>query len=291
MADLAGAAEASVGLSEEEAEQRHAETLRGNERLRMENELLSAYLQRTDHRSAQPDPTSPQKRRRTHLARASTFGRSAQAPLQALGQGRLTAEEKCEVASAEMEAVQATADQAAAEAARALEEQAARCEAAEALDGDVGKYALKAAAAKAAVRRLEAALARRDDGADALRAVDLDQLQIENEQLLARVEQRNAELLGLKLTTGRSVQALASQMEALCGLTAHAEHLRSDLVDRRAALVRTAEDRTAAETALERAGRQLRALKGDAQGGVVEWRRKVSIATPPAALKRASASA
>ncbi len=60
---------------------------------------------------------------------------------------------------------------------------------------------------QAAVRRLVAALARRDDGADALRAVDLDQLQIENEQLLARVEQRNAELLSLKLTTGRSVQA------------------------------------------------------------------------------------
>lgn len=57
------------------------------------------------------------------------------------------------------------------------------------------------------MRRLVAALARRDDGADALRAVDLDQLQIENEQLLARVEQRNAELLSLKLTTGRSVQA------------------------------------------------------------------------------------
>ena len=60
---------------------------------------------------------------------------------------------------------------------------------------------------QAAVRRLAAALARRDDGADALRAVDLDQLQIENEQLLARVEQRNSELLKLKISTGRSVQA------------------------------------------------------------------------------------
>ena len=57
------------------------------------------------------------------------------------------------------------------------------------------------------MRRLVAALKRRDDGADALRAVDLDQLQIENEQLLARVEQRNGDLLVLKLTTGRSVQA------------------------------------------------------------------------------------
>lgn len=57
------------------------------------------------------------------------------------------------------------------------------------------------------MRRLVAALARRDDGVDALRAVDLDQLQIENEQLLARVEQRNGDLLKLKVTTGRSVQA------------------------------------------------------------------------------------
>ncbi len=57
------------------------------------------------------------------------------------------------------------------------------------------------------MRRLTAVLARRDDGADALRAVDMDQLQIENEQLLARVDERNKELLGLKLITGRSVQA------------------------------------------------------------------------------------
>ena len=46
-------------------------------------------------------------RRRTHAARSTLL----QAPQPALGLGRLTAEEKCEVASAEMEAVQATADQ------------------------------------------------------------------------------------------------------------------------------------------------------------------------------------
>ena len=46
-------------------------------------------------------------RRRTHAARSTLL----QASQQALGLGRLTAEEKCEVASAEMEAVQATADQ------------------------------------------------------------------------------------------------------------------------------------------------------------------------------------
>ena len=34
------------------------------------------------------------------------------------------------------------------------------------------------------MRRLVAALARRSDGADALRAVDLDQLQAEDKQLL-----------------------------------------------------------------------------------------------------------
>ena len=46
--------------------------------------------------------------------------------------------------------------------------------------------------------------------------------------------------------TRRMRQALASQMDALRGLTAHAERLGKDLVDRRAALVQTAEDRAAA---------------------------------------------
>lgn len=41
-------------------------------------------------------------------------------------------------------------------------------------------------------------------------------------------------------------------MDALRGLTAHAERLGKDLVDRRAALVQTAEDRAAAEVHLFR---------------------------------------
>jgi hypothetical protein len=83
-----------------------------------------------------------------------------------------------------------------------------------------GKDNLKRDPLQAAVRRLTAVLARRDDGADALRAVDMDQLQIENEQLLARVDERNKELLGLKLITGRSVQARCTLCAHVC-LPAH----------------------------------------------------------------------
>jgi Domain of unknown function (DUF4201) len=43
---------------------------------------------------------------------------------------------------------------------------------------------------------------------DALHYIDFHQLQIENKQYVGRIEERNEELLRLKMTTGRTVQAL-----------------------------------------------------------------------------------
>ena len=43
---------------------------------------------------------------------------------------------------------------------------------------------------------------------EVLHAIDFDQLQIENKQYLAKIEERNAELLKLKMTAGNTVQIL-----------------------------------------------------------------------------------
>jgi hypothetical protein len=40
-----------------------------------------------------------------------------------------------------------------------------------------------------------------------LHVIDFDQLKIENQQYLEKIEERNNELLRLKLTTGNTVQA------------------------------------------------------------------------------------
>jgi hypothetical protein len=51
------------------------------------------------------------------------------------------------------------------------------------------------------------ALSQQDSG-DVLHYIDFHQLQIENKQLAAKVEERNDELLKLKVTTGRTLQIL-----------------------------------------------------------------------------------
>ena len=43
---------------------------------------------------------------------------------------------------------------------------------------------------------------------EVLHAIDFDQLQIENKQYLLRIEERNTELLKLKMTSGNTVQTL-----------------------------------------------------------------------------------
>ena len=44
---------------------------------------------------------------------------------------------------------------------------------------------------------------------EVLHVVDFDQLKIENQQYLDRIEERNSELLRLKTTTGKAVQVSA----------------------------------------------------------------------------------
>lgn len=56
------------------------------------------------------------------------------------------------------------------------------------------------------VRKMEQQLHQKEDMGEVLHVVDFDQLKIENQQYLDRIEERNSELLSLKNTTGKAVQ-------------------------------------------------------------------------------------
>lgn len=56
------------------------------------------------------------------------------------------------------------------------------------------------------VRKTEQQLHQKEDMGEVLHVVDFDQLKIENQQYLDRIEERNTELLRLKATTGKAVQ-------------------------------------------------------------------------------------
>jgi hypothetical protein len=56
--------------------------------------------------------------------------------------------------------------------------------------------------------QLESQVNSKEELGDVLHYIDFHQLQIENKQYLAKIEEKNEELLQLKMTTGKTVQAL-----------------------------------------------------------------------------------
>lgn len=76
------------------------------------------------------------------------------------------------------------------------------------------------------------ALKHKDDVGEAFHMIDFDQLKIENHQFLERIEQKNLELVDLKGTTTRTVQALNKHMDKLNGLLQEQQHLQKEVQSR-----------------------------------------------------------
>lgn len=66
------------------------------------------------------------------------------------------------------------------------------------------------------VRKMEQQLHQKEDMGEVLHVVDFDQLKIENQQYLDRIEERNSELLSLKNTTGKAVQVCLAFAQPHC---------------------------------------------------------------------------
>ncbi|BFZ19142.1 hypothetical protein BsWGS_22181 [Bradybaena similaris] len=64
---------------------------------------------------------------------------------------------------------------------------------------------------------------------EVLNEVDFNQLKIENEQYLEKIDERNQDLLRLKLMTSNTVQVLNSYKQKLHNLTKETNKLQSDL--------------------------------------------------------------
>jgi hypothetical protein len=77
-------------------------------------------------------------------------------------------------------------------------------------------------------RKLQQQVAAKEEMGDVLHYIDYHQLQIENKQYLARIEERSAELLQLKVATGRAMQALNDRRSRLVDLEKGCERLRAE---------------------------------------------------------------
>eukprot|EP00002_Diphylleia_rotans_P017570 TRINITY_DN3409_c0_g1_i11.p1 TRINITY_DN3409_c0_g1~~TRINITY_DN3409_c0_g1_i11.p1 ORF type:complete len:298 (-),score=75.57 TRINITY_DN3409_c0_g1_i11:436-1329(-) len=75
-------------------------------------------------------------------------------------------------------------------------------------DALVEKLRLKNATLKTQIQKMETQLQQKEEMGEVLHAIDFEQLKIENQQYLEKIEERNSELLRLKLTAGNTVQVL-----------------------------------------------------------------------------------
>jgi len=83
------------------------------------------------------------------------------------------------------------------------------------VDANVGKLKLKKQAMKDQLKRVNLSLKQKEETGDTLLEVDFQQLRIENQQFLERIEKKNQELLFAKLKAGKCHAILAKQQNGL----------------------------------------------------------------------------
>jgi len=123
------------------------------------------------------------------------------------------------------------------------------------------KLRLKNATLKSQYQKVEGQLQQKEDMGEVLHVIDFDQLKIENQQYLEKIEDRNNELLRLKLTTGNTVQVLNTLKHKLHNLTAESEWLKRETTTRKESLAKISEEITRVEQEKEQAARLDRKLR------------------------------
>ncbi|EDV25978.1 Coiled-coil domain-containing protein 113 [Trichoplax sp. H2] len=96
----------------------------------------------------------------------------------------------------------------------------------------VEKLRLKNAALRAQKRKLNLQLKQKEEMGEVLHEVDFNQLKIENNQYLEKIDERNQELLRLKLMAANTLQILNSYRKKLHTLTLESNRLKTEIGQR-----------------------------------------------------------
>lgn len=80
-----------------------------------------------------------------------------------------------------------------------------------------------------------------------LHEVDFNQLKIENQQYIHKIDERNQELLRLKMMSGNTLQVLNTYKKKLNTLTMELDRVKTDITARNELLTRIDEETTIAE--------------------------------------------
>jgi hypothetical protein len=96
-------------------------------------------------------------------------------------------------------------------------------------DAIIEKIKLKNATMKGHIKRLQQQLKDKEEMGDVLHYIDFHQLQIENKQNVATIEEKNIAVLKIKTSTGRIVQTLNDKKKELIQTETESEWLRSEI--------------------------------------------------------------
>ncbi|XP_075796600.1 cilia- and flagella-associated protein 263 isoform X2 [Pelodiscus sinensis] len=128
------------------------------------------------------------------------------------------------------------------------------------------KLRLKNDSLKVQKKKLQLQLKQKEEMGEALHEVDFQQLKIENAQFLEKIDERNRDLLQLKLTAGNTLQILNSYKRKLQNATAAAARLMKDISQRKELLEKMERETTLVEeerATAERVNKQLRQQLSD----------------------------
>jgi len=167
-------------------------------------------------------------------------------------------------------------------------------------DSIIEKLRLKNATLKSQAQKVDAQLRQKEEMGDVLHYIDFHQLQIENKQYVAKIEERNDELLKLKMTTGNTVQVLNNLKRKLNNLMSESEWLKYEIKTRTELCGKIKEDNGRVDTEISKASRANKTLSTaseaaqdmpevldyvkqkaemyELQQAVKNWERKVEIA-------------
>lgn len=163
----------------------------------------------------------------------------------------------------------------------------------------IEKLRLKNSTLKVQKKKLDLQLKQKEEMGEVLHKVDFDQLEIENKQYLEKIDQRNTDLLALKLMSTRTNGVLIKYKKKLHTLTKESERLKSEIGSRNDLLSRIDSETEVVEeerAKAEKINRKLRQQLADfrvpevmeyvtekadlyeLQKKVKSWERKVEIA-------------
>ncbi|XP_075246825.1 cilia- and flagella-associated protein 263-like [Convolutriloba macropyga] len=166
-------------------------------------------------------------------------------------------------------------------------------------DAMIDKTRLKNNTLKASVKKMKQQLKQKEEMGEILSVVDFKQLKIENQQYLNKIDDKNQELLRLKLMAGNTMQVLNKYKSKLNKMTEENRQLNEDLEKRNFMLDSITKESSGVEKEQEKAYEENQKLRGqlenfrvpevieyvrdkaeltELKGVVRSWERKVEIA-------------